>query len=362
MFGIIMSAIEYTYLGIPFTSNGSLKAAVTSLKAKAAKATYKLQSILYNYGNTCTKLSLKLFDSLIKPILTYACPVWGPATIKCNSSTVNFSRCDKDPIEKLCNSFYKHLLGLKKHAPNTVARAELGRYPTTIYVLKQSAKYWFKLQQTQDKLSHKALQANKAIQGKTWSSCMNNLLQDITANTDLTKTTPEQIGNTTEAALREQYIEHIHSILTQAMTTDSHLSFYGKIVCEDEYGIQPYLLLNLPKHFIKPITYLRTGCHNLPIAKGRIAKPPVPTNERHCPHCPDEMGDEFHLLFQCKFLDIALRKDCFEYAKHIQEPYNNTIHETNTPASFIKTLLSPNTYPWATCLGSFIKKSLSKMA
>ena len=61
---------EYTYLGIVFSSNGSFKTATNMLKMKAAKAMFKLQGIL-SQNLTCTTLALKLFDTLVRPVLTF---------------------------------------------------------------------------------------------------------------------------------------------------------------------------------------------------------------------------------------------------------------------------------------------------
>ena len=61
---------EYTYLGLVFTSNGSFKCAVSTLKASASKALFKLQGIIRNQQLKCPMLNLKLFDCLVRPILT----------------------------------------------------------------------------------------------------------------------------------------------------------------------------------------------------------------------------------------------------------------------------------------------------
>ena len=110
---------SYSYLGVTFTPNGSMKTVITDLKAKAAKAMFKLQGILHNQHINCPKLHLKLFDTLIRPILTYGCQVWGLDLLHHTKNGLpNFDRTDREPPEKLCNVFYKCVLGIKKHSPN----------------------------------------------------------------------------------------------------------------------------------------------------------------------------------------------------------------------------------------------------
>jgi hypothetical protein len=43
-----------------------------------------------------------------------------------------------------------------------------------------------------------------------------------------------------------------------------------------------------------------TSCHNVPVDKGRQARPRIPRMSRICEHSTmNEIGDERHLLFEC---------------------------------------------------------------
>ena len=67
----IESTNEYTYLGITMSLTGTYYIAVANLRKKALRGYFALRSIV-NWR------FLKLFDSLIKPILTYGCQIWLP--------------------------------------------------------------------------------------------------------------------------------------------------------------------------------------------------------------------------------------------------------------------------------------------
>ncbi len=70
------SVTSYTYLGIVLTNNGSFKAAQNNLHEKALRALFKLKSMLS--GTTIgAHASLKLFDSLVKPVALYGSELWG---------------------------------------------------------------------------------------------------------------------------------------------------------------------------------------------------------------------------------------------------------------------------------------------
>jgi hypothetical protein len=74
-----------------------------------------LESLLLLHND----LQLKLFDSLITPILVYSCEVWG------------FE--NKQGIEKMHLQYYcKRILNLRSSTPNFMVYGEIGRFPVEI--------------------------------------------------------------------------------------------------------------------------------------------------------------------------------------------------------------------------------------
>ncbi len=67
---------KYTYLGISFTRDGKLKEAVNTLHSKAMKGMFSLWSSLHTGITVKPQLPLHIFDSTIRPILTYGSEVW----------------------------------------------------------------------------------------------------------------------------------------------------------------------------------------------------------------------------------------------------------------------------------------------
>ena len=73
---------------------------------------------------------MKLFESIVVPILCYGCEVW-------EFNNVN-------DIEKIQIRFYKNLLGLNRNTSNISVFGKLGRYPLNIIIKERILKYWLK--------------------------------------------------------------------------------------------------------------------------------------------------------------------------------------------------------------------------
>ena len=75
--------------------------------------------------------TLKLMDSLIKPILLYASDFWGCLKLPKNN-----------PIENLHMMMCKQILGVQKQTSNIGVLLEIGRNPLCIYAVRFSVKNW----------------------------------------------------------------------------------------------------------------------------------------------------------------------------------------------------------------------------
>ena len=95
-----------TYLGVKMYSTGNLKTHQQHTKEKAIHAFYKLTQTV-EFKRLKPKQANNLFDSLLSPILTYACEVWRVY------SKQEFNSWDKDPTDKVHLKFCKYYLGVK---------------------------------------------------------------------------------------------------------------------------------------------------------------------------------------------------------------------------------------------------------
>ena len=108
---------KYKYLGIIFHSNGNLKHAADDLYNKGLRAFFSLRKNFSNFNELPFSISMKLFDTLIKPIITYGSEIW------ISDYKINLSSVDNLPIEKLQHNFLSKVIGIinsAKHFPNFI--------------------------------------------------------------------------------------------------------------------------------------------------------------------------------------------------------------------------------------------------
>jgi hypothetical protein len=67
---------KYKYLGVIVSYNDNLKFAAEQLCNKGLKAVFSLRSKILDFDFSDMKLKLKLFDFLIRPIISYASEIW----------------------------------------------------------------------------------------------------------------------------------------------------------------------------------------------------------------------------------------------------------------------------------------------
>ena len=114
----VETAKTYTYLGVTFDSNCNFKSAANDLKIKGTKASFKLSSALSSLNHINVKTHTKLFDALIRPIITYGCEVWLPDQFYKEAWQISI-KLDTITCEKVHNSFCKRILNIYKSLQET---------------------------------------------------------------------------------------------------------------------------------------------------------------------------------------------------------------------------------------------------
>ncbi len=127
-----------TYLGIVFNYNGNFTNAKKKLVEQSQKSLFAIYKKIRNH-NIPIDIQLKLFDSLVEPILLYGSEVWGFENLEI--------------IEKVHLQFCKRILNLRLSTPSFMVYGELGRHPLNIRVKLRMVSFWCRLQQGGNKLS-----------------------------------------------------------------------------------------------------------------------------------------------------------------------------------------------------------------
>ena len=329
---------KYKYLGIVFHFNGNLKHAAEDLYNKSLKAFFSLKSKFSNFDEVPIHISFKLFDSLIKPILTYGSEVW------LTDYNINFVNADILPMEKLHHKMIKCVLGVKRQSSNMACRLECNRIPTLISSMTIMYNYYLRfLKMDQNRTLYKAFVTDQTLfqeNSKSWYSTISSIFKlvkiDINDNID---------SSTFTKKLVDFYYQHMTTQIERIKSgvTDSKLSLFSNIFIPDN-KIPFYLSINQNKKIKSKITEMRISAHNLNIERGRYCKPKVPRSERFCKFCHD-VETESHFLIACnKYNNIRTK---------LFQPYNMELcrsHENITAR-----LLNPITANECITLYKFIR-------
>ena len=113
-------------------SKGSLVNSSLDLSKKAQKVLFSVKAYTSDSGQIPVKVACNLFDTLVKPILTYNSEI-----SFMEIDALNF--IDKTAIEKVHLGFCKSTLGVTKSSINLAVRAELGRLPLESFIKIQTS-------------------------------------------------------------------------------------------------------------------------------------------------------------------------------------------------------------------------------
>ena len=273
---------EYKYLGFKVTPYGGIIPGLLDLKDRALKGYFKMKNKMGPLFQKHPLVSIKLFQTLIKPILLYASDFWGVLKMPNNN-----------PFENLHMKFCKELLGVQKQTTNIGVLLELGQVPLNIQATKNAIKNWVRI--TNDTKCNELVVAsyeNAITNNLTWPKRVENTLSNI---------------GMLNKFLSKDYRTHIQ--LLQRMTDIFHQNSFSEIkketsklrtysIIKTEIGYEQYLsqIQNIQDRI--SLTKFRLSNHRLMIETGRHQH--IEKNLRFCPFCPGEIEDEFHFLLECQ--------------------------------------------------------------
>ena len=278
---------EFKYLGVLFTKNGRFVQHVKSVSTLACKAMHLLRKRIVNLYLP-VDCQLKLFDQTIVPILLYGSEVTGFENLQ--------------QIEKIQLDFLRSILKMKSSTPLVMVYGEFGRFPIAIQIKIRMIKFWAKILTGKNtKISYKLyllllyLHKNNIYSCK-WILFIEKILQDVGLNYIWLSNVVTNINwlcREVQNRLQMQYIQEWNSVVHNSPKCINYRTF------KTEFKMEFYISELQPKFYI-PIARFRTTNHRLPIERGRWEN--IERSQRICTLCNrNEMGDEFHYLFECDF-------------------------------------------------------------
>ena len=314
---------SYKYLGIEIHNSGNMTTSTENLCNRAWKAVFKMKSCFKDVDIN-PKISVNMFDMLIRPILCYGCEIWGLDNAAGNSNSLEelWRRIEKLPIEKFQIKYAKGLLGVHNKACNNAVMGELGRYPIVIFVIQTMLRYIVHMDEVCENrpLFKAAILEDKELpKTKSWIKKVENILDlfkfkiNKTKMSTYTSLSPGFIDNVIKV-IKEHYVEQWKRKLGDTDSEDGKLSMYRKV--KSDFAIEPYLTQIKKFKDRRSLTAIRISAHKLEIETGRYIqdsnREPVHRKNRYCMLCKEKghtlLGDELHALRECPTFEKERQK------------------------------------------------------
>jgi hypothetical protein len=288
---------SFCYLGMVFHCTAPFSDAGLVRAATGQQAVMSMARRCRELGIQDPVMRMRLFDTLVRPVMLYGSEVWGPHLL---------GQMDAQ-FERVHRGFLRRLLGVRESTPSAVVLAELGRYPLMVLAVVQVCKYWNRLMAMgSDRLVHlaflesvrlAALPTRHAVRA-SWAAQVASLL----AVTPIPSTGPRRIDiKATLSQLQRRYLTSVSECALPKVQ-----SYIGQIAAPlriGSYHVSPYLKEVTSRVQLRHLAQLRTGSHQLRVETGRWERPRLPRQERTCLRCDSgAVDDEHHLVFDCPAL------------------------------------------------------------
>ena len=305
---ILENVKTFKYLGFSISANNcSFIPTVEDLSIKANRAVYALNNKI-KLSRLPTRLALKLFNSLISPILLYGSEVWGPFI---DQDLVSW---DKNKIEQVHTQFIKRILGCNYKTSNITSRGEVGARPLLIEVIRRTISCMKDIQMRKDSLVYKAWEFESN----------NNILPNFITFIDKFNLNNNDIINEgnkrkVKKTCYDNYDRFWKTEIDNSPKALSYKTFKANVNFEN------YLYeVKSVKHRIA-LSRFRLSNHTLMIEKGRHMRPQIDRKDRKCGLCTNEIENEFHFVIVCPLYEkerVTLFQSCRENSKHFDNDLN----------------------------------------
>ena len=277
---------SYKYLGNLFASTKTSKGDTFSenyqyLYDKAQKNIFALFSKTKEMSPLSPKLRIYLFDSLIRPVLTYGSGVWGT------------SKKGREMMDKLHLWYMRIVLGVKHNSNILATLGECGSLPPSINILTNLFGYFIRLKNmSPTSLPHQAFKESKRLHDvgfNTWYSDVKRLAEEY--EVDLNNMNKDNLKLHLSSIYKEKWLREINDT-----SKNSSLRTYCQL--KSEFKLDPYLVLIKNYQYRNALSRLRVNSHLLEIERGRHTVPITPIDKRICSYC-SVIETEFHFVTEC---------------------------------------------------------------
>ena len=251
--------------------------------------------ITYNQLDLKTSQKIKLFDSLISPILNYSAGIWG--------------YCSSKEIENVHTKFCRKLLHVKKSTNLNALYGELGRVPMFIQRKVILIKYWAKiiskpntsiLYNTYEML--KLDVDNGSTDSNNWAYQIKLILDRIGLGNIWLM---QQASSTTLQLIKRRILDNYYQTWYANINNSPKLESY--CIFKHKFEFEKYLDNINDKKLRINLTKFRLSSHDLYIEVGRYNN--IPRDQRICQNCSMNVPEtEYHFLLVCeKYRNLRMK-------------------------------------------------------
>ena len=276
---VLQDTTRVCYLGFILNPSGKFSSTQKYLYDKASRALFKLRKTTNKIPDLSVRAQIKLFDSVIKPVLLYGSEVWGAYMY--NQKGVTLASIMKDVTsyaEKLHSKVCKYVLQINKNASNYAVRCELGRYPLIIDIICKILKYYVNIRSRSEKSIVKvALSLHNSFSG-SWLDFIKFITNSLHINLqNLNKNNisfgKNSVRNKLVVLSSQTYIAKLQEYSKLKLLSSLKINFGKESYLSNIYNIK----------LRKVVTQLRLSCHRLPVEIGRYQG--VEHDNRLCKLC-----------------------------------------------------------------------------
>lgn len=278
----------YKYLGAYFTTSLSWTKTQLILSSQANKAVNHIFRCQRQFGYFTRSELFKLFDSYVKPILTYSSQIWGYRTCY--------------HIEQVHINFCKRVTGLNKNVANYFALSECSRLPMSVVYMKICVKYWLKITQMNNarypRQCYIMLRGLDSVGRCNWATHVKWLLHRYGFGFAWLA---DGVGDVN--AFLTLFTTRLTDCALQTLSDDIQTSPKAQLYKTFKVNFDPecYLSMPLSYKFKRILSNFRCSGHGLMIEVGRHQN--VDRNQRFCKFCLNRniqvIEDELHFLLHC---------------------------------------------------------------
>lgn len=279
---------QYKYLGLIFDGTHGFSRCAERLADSGLKALHAMYARCRELRLEVPSLMCKLFDSLVRPVLSYGCEVW--ACIPGTAAAATRERCEVQH-----RSFLKRCAGVAQATPSDIVYGEFGRNPLQVFWSELMKRYLQRLEKAANgSLLASAFQTSTALSNSGYPSWVGWAQQQLTA--------------VAAQSWESGWLQRISSSEAGAM-----LRTYRAF--KTEWGQEPYLAPNdMPHQHRLAMARLRMGSHWLGSRLGVFAR----TKERKriqlipCARCSSPKPAADNPMLLCDYCDASWHLRCLD--------------------------------------------------